>query len=79
MSPTAVLASYNDSSITAPAPVVSVKGPALAIGSLNTAQDGKYQALISGLEGTRKVDRLLFDRLTDGGMYLAFGALRQDV
>jgi hypothetical protein len=79
MSPTAILVSSDDISISAPAPTVSAKGPALAIGSLNTAQDGKYQALISGLEGTRKVDRLLFDRLTDGGMYLAFGAPGTDV
>jgi hypothetical protein len=44
------------------------KGSALVIGSLATAQDGKYQALISQLETTRHVDRLLVDRLVDGGM-----------
>lgn len=46
---------------------VPVKGPALAIGSLATAEDGKYQSLITSLEETRQVERHLVDRLLDGG------------
>jgi hypothetical protein len=67
MSPTATTASPVASrDITA---VGTTKGSALVIGSLTTAQDGKYQALISQLETTRHVDRLLVDRLVDGGMW----------
>lgn len=69
MSPTAIYMSPND---TPSAPVVAalpVKGPALAIGSLNTAQDGKYQSLITNLEETRKVERHMLDRLLDQGMF----------
>ncbi|XP_006459931.1 hypothetical protein AGABI2DRAFT_135195 [Agaricus bisporus var. bisporus H97] len=47
-----------------------VKGPALAIGTLSTAQDGKYQSLVSGLEATRRVDRHLLDRLVEGAITL---------
>lgn len=46
----------------------AVKGPALVIGSLSTAQEGKYQKSISELESTRKVDRQLLDRIVDEGM-----------
>lgn len=46
---------------------VLAKGPALAIGSLTTAQDGKYQTLISTLEENRQVERQMLDRLVDGG------------
>ena len=49
-----------------------VKAPALAIGSLSTAQDGKYQSLISELEGTRQVEKQLLDRLIDQGTYSLF-------
>ncbi|KAJ7716638.1 cytokine-induced anti-apoptosis inhibitor 1, Fe-S biogenesis-domain-containing protein, partial [Mycena olivaceomarginata] len=42
------------------------KGPALAIGSLSTAQDGKYQSLISDLESSRTVHKQMLDRLVDG-------------
>ncbi|KAE9406014.1 DUF689-domain-containing protein [Gymnopus androsaceus JB14] len=52
-----------------PAAVPS-KGAALVIGSLSTAQDGKYQALISDLEGSRTVERQLLDRLVDGATTL---------
>ena len=45
----------------------SAKPPALAIGSLSTAQDGKYQSLISELEATRQVEKQLLDRLIDQG------------
>jgi anamorsin len=64
MSPTAMHASTD--AFPAMTPVPS-KGPALAIGSLVTAQDGKYQALISDLEGSRHVERQMLDRLLDGG------------
>ncbi|KAF9076477.1 cytokine-induced anti-apoptosis inhibitor 1, Fe-S biogenesis-domain-containing protein [Rhodocollybia butyracea] len=49
---------------------VSTKGPALAIGSLSTAQDGKYQTLISDLENSRTVERQMLDRLVDGATTL---------
>jgi hypothetical protein len=47
-----------------------VKAPALAIGSLSTAQDGKYQSLISELESTRQVEKQLLDRLIDQATFL---------
>jgi hypothetical protein len=56
---------HNDST-PFPAAVPS-KGPSLAIGSLSTAQDGKYQTLIADLESSRKVDKQMLDRLVDGG------------
>lgn len=62
MSPTALHESSAPSSNPA-------KPPALAIGSLSTAQDGKYQTLISDLEGTRQVEKQLLDRLIDQGTY----------
>ena len=46
--------------------------PALAIGSLSTAQNGKYQSLISGLEGTCQVEKQLLDRIIDQGIYRNF-------
>ncbi|KIM45876.1 hypothetical protein M413DRAFT_65584 [Hebeloma cylindrosporum] len=52
MSPTAV---YTESTM----------GAALAIGSLSTAEDGQYQALISELGQTRRVDKQLLDRIVD--------------
>ncbi|KAF9534929.1 cytokine-induced anti-apoptosis inhibitor 1, Fe-S biogenesis-domain-containing protein [Crepidotus variabilis] len=63
MSPTAVYAPIHSVAPTVGTAVS--KGPALVIGSLSTAEDGKYQSLISDLESTRKVDRLLLDRLVD--------------
>ncbi|KAF5393765.1 hypothetical protein D9757_000266 [Collybiopsis confluens] len=61
MSPTAV-----EITSQAVAPVaVPNKGPALAIGTLLTAQDGKYQELIADLEGSRTVERQMLDRLVD--------------
>ncbi|KAI0324949.1 DUF689-domain-containing protein [Cubamyces sp. BRFM 1775] len=48
-----------------------VKGPALAIGSPATAQDGKYQSLITSLEQSRQVERHMVDRLLDGATTLA--------
>ncbi|KAG5646467.1 electron carrier [Asterophora parasitica] len=71
MSPTAVAVASVDrfSSATSPS-----KGSALVIGSLSTAGDGKYQSLISQLEGTRRVDKLLLDRLVDGATTLSPGS-----
>ena len=39
----------------------------MVIGSLSTAEDGKYQHLVSELEATRQVERQLLDRLLDRG------------
>lgn len=43
--------------------------PVLVIGSLATAQEGKYQSLITELEQTTRVDRQLLDRLIDEGVF----------
>jgi hypothetical protein len=51
---------------------VPEKGPALVIGSLSTAQDGKYQRVVSELEATRQVERQILDRLLDRGDALSF-------
>ena len=67
MSPTAVYSqSESLPTVSLPTPVHS-KGPALVIGSLSTAEDGKYQALISELEPSRQVDKQLLDRIVDEG------------
>ncbi|KAI0251308.1 cytokine-induced anti-apoptosis inhibitor 1, Fe-S biogenesis-domain-containing protein [Lactifluus subvellereus] len=50
---------------------VQAKGPALVIGSLSTAQDGKYQRLVSELEATRPVERQILDRLLDQATVLS--------
>jgi hypothetical protein len=50
---------------------VPSRGPALAIGSLVTAEDGKYQSLIQNLEKSRQVERQMLDRLVDGGEFLS--------
>ncbi|KAF8165031.1 Fe-S cluster assembly protein DRE2 [Crassisporium funariophilum] len=47
------------------------KGLALAIGSLSTAENGKYQSLVSELESSRHVDKQLLDRLVDEATVLA--------
>lgn len=62
MSPSAVYDSPNDRAI------LPSKGPALALGSPSTAQDGTYQSLITDLQQTRRVDKQMIDRLVDGGM-----------
>jgi len=49
---------------------VPPKGPTLAIGSPSTAEDGKYQALITSLESTRSVEKQMIDRLLDGATTL---------
>jgi hypothetical protein len=38
---------------------------------LSTAQDGKYQSLISDLESSRKVDKQMLDRLIDRGEHFS--------
>jgi len=59
-----------------PPSVISVqaKGPALVIGSLSTAQDGKYQRIVSELEATRQVERQMLDRLLDRATVLVPGS-----
>lgn len=64
MSPTAV---YTEVESTVQPPT-QAKGAALAIGSLSTAEDGQYQALISELGQNRRVDKQLLDRIVDEGM-----------
>ncbi|KAH9951676.1 cytokine-induced anti-apoptosis inhibitor 1, Fe-S biogenesis-domain-containing protein [Amylocystis lapponica] len=49
---------------------VPIKGPALAIGSPVTAEDGRYQSLITSLQETREVERHMLDRLLDGAVTL---------
>lgn len=70
MAPTAIYMSSAEPQQSQPKvpAAVPVKGPALAIGSLATAEDGKYQSLITSLEETRQVERQMVDRLLDGGM-----------
>jgi hypothetical protein len=65
MAPVAIESSSLSSIISTPP--VALKSPALVIGSLATANDGSYQALITELEVSRTVERLLADRLLDGG------------
>lgn len=48
---------------------VAVNRRALVVGSLSTAGDGRYQALISDLESSRQVDKQLLDRLVDNGEF----------
>lgn len=65
MAPVAVDMSYSPSPETHAA--IPVKGNALIIGSLTTAQDGSYQALVGKLEAGRTVERQLVDRIVDQG------------
>ncbi|OJA17563.1 hypothetical protein AZE42_09095 [Rhizopogon vesiculosus] len=53
-------------------PYESVKGPALAIGSRDTAQDGKYQSLVSRLDAQsgQAAERQMLNRLIDGATTL---------
>jgi len=67
MSPTAIY--EQNTAIPTPAALAS-KGPALVIGSLTTATDGKYQSIISELESSRQVEKQLLDRLVDGATTL---------
>jgi hypothetical protein len=68
MAPVAINPPSDDvSTVSAPA-----KGPALVIGSLSTARDGKYQRIVSELEATRQVERQMLDRLLDRGNVFPF-------
>ena len=67
MAPVAIYQSPPDTNISKSTAFASVKGPALVIGSLSTAQDGKYQSVVSELEATRQVERQMLDRLLDRG------------
>ena len=68
MAPVAIYPSSPDANISKSTAYASAKGPALVIGSLSTAQDGKYQDVVSELEATRQVERQMLDRLLDQGM-----------
>ncbi|KAI1795137.1 cytokine-induced anti-apoptosis inhibitor 1, Fe-S biogenesis-domain-containing protein, partial [Ganoderma leucocontextum] len=79
MAPSAVYIASSPSQVTIqthtvakPAVVAAVPatGPALTIGSPATAQDGKYQRLITSLEHSREVERHMVDRLLDGATTL---------
>ncbi|KIY73789.1 DUF689-domain-containing protein [Cylindrobasidium torrendii FP15055 ss-10] len=63
MSPIAV----DNSAIAVPTPT---KGPALAIGSLSTAQNGRYQTLVTELQASRDVEKQMLDRIIDGATTL---------
>ena len=67
MSPTAVYSSNETLPNLFQSQTSPSKGAALAIGSLSTAEDGKYQALVSELEPTRSVEKQLLDRIVDEG------------
>jgi len=66
MSPTAVetvpIAPY--------AAAIPAKGTALVIGAPSTAQDGKYQSLVTELEQSRHVEKQMLDRIVDGATSL---------
>lgn len=68
MAPTAI---YSPPVPSAPSDVSNVppKNPALVIGSLSTAQSGRYQSVLESLNH-RDVERQLVDRITDGGRYI---------
>ena len=71
MAPSAVYSPTAPSQLQEKAPaVVPANGPVLAIGSPATAQDGKYQSLITSLGQSREVERHMVDRLLDGGVYI---------
>ena len=71
MAPSAVYSPTAPSQLQEKAPaVVPANGPVLAIGSPATAQDGKYQSLITSLGQSREVERHMVDRLLDGGAYI---------
>ncbi|KAF8974651.1 cytokine-induced anti-apoptosis inhibitor 1, Fe-S biogenesis-domain-containing protein [Flammula alnicola] len=71
MSPTAVYSQSESSALSSfQSHTPYSKGAALVIGSLSTAEDGKYQALVSELEFTRKVEKQLLDRIVDEATFL---------
>lgn len=77
-SPSQITSEVKKSLMNASSPHEIVKGPVLAIGSLDTAQDGKYQSLLLRLDAQEGLtaERQMLDRLIDGGMSLQFGAYR---
>ncbi|PPR02461.1 hypothetical protein CVT24_002010 [Panaeolus cyanescens] len=70
MSPTAVYAASDNGQTDKNIQSAAAKGPALVIGSLSTAEDGKYQSVISELEAGRQVDKQLLDRIVDQATFL---------
>ncbi|KZT19288.1 DUF689-domain-containing protein [Neolentinus lepideus HHB14362 ss-1] len=70
MSPTAIYLPAEQPAASKIVTAVPQKGPALAIGSLAAAQDGKFQSLVSYLEANRQVDRQMLDRLLEGATEL---------
>ena len=49
-----------------------LKAPALVLGTPASAQEGTYQRLIEELEKSRVVEKMMVDRLVEGGMSLLF-------
>ncbi|KIJ70325.1 hypothetical protein HYDPIDRAFT_79271 [Hydnomerulius pinastri MD-312] len=79
MAPTAVYSPVTVPEISKPTDIPLTSGtntptgPELAIGSLGTAQDGKYQTLVTSLDGNvagKSVERQMLDRLVDGATTL---------
>ncbi|KAG2118975.1 cytokine-induced anti-apoptosis inhibitor 1, Fe-S biogenesis-domain-containing protein [Suillus discolor] len=72
-SPSQITSEVKKSLMNGSSPHEIVKGPALAIGSLDTAQDGKYQSLLLRLDAQegRTAERQMLDRLIDGAISLA--------
>ncbi|KAH0839701.1 cytokine-induced anti-apoptosis inhibitor 1, Fe-S biogenesis-domain-containing protein [Lanmaoa asiatica] len=76
MTPTAVSAAVSVPTISKPTDlgVALPAGSVLVIGSLGTAQNGKYQALISNLDANASgdtVERQMLDRLIGGGSVIS--------
>ncbi|KAG1795487.1 cytokine-induced anti-apoptosis inhibitor 1, Fe-S biogenesis-domain-containing protein [Suillus variegatus] len=72
-SPSQITSEVKKSLMNASSPHEVVKGPVLAIGSLDTAQDGKYQSLLLRLDAQEGLtaERQMLDRLIDGAISLA--------
>ncbi|KAG2158896.1 cytokine-induced anti-apoptosis inhibitor 1, Fe-S biogenesis-domain-containing protein [Suillus bovinus] len=72
-SPSQITSEVKKSLMNGSSPHEIVKGPALAIGSLDTAQDGKYQSLLLRLNAQegQAAERQMLDRLIDGAISLA--------
>jgi len=72
-SPSQITSEVKKSLMNASSPHEIVKGPVLAIGSLDTAQDGKYQSLLLRLDAQEGLtaERQMLDRLIDGAISLA--------
>jgi anamorsin len=82
MAPTAIYATPQPSLALQKAALTGTSAPphkSLVIGSLSSARDGKYQALISELEGDATVERQMLDRLVDGGMFHSQRALANPI